>query len=199
VRRPQIADGDGCSHDCKPEFCGDGIVNDARPAALLTPATCNIDCTISSCGDGKLNPWRARPSSATTTTPPAATGAGDLHARHCGNGVVDAFEECDAPTPAPSRARPPAARRSAATASSKNAAHAVSEQCDDGTAAAATAVGHLPVRVPRRRLRQQRRALRPRGDAGDLQLDCTPSTCGDGKMNAFAIPPESATTAQGLR
>ena len=52
-----LVNGDGCSHDCKFEFCGDGVVNNGEPCdRALTPATCNLDCTLSTCGDGKLNP-----------------------------------------------------------------------------------------------------------------------------------------------
>jgi cysteine-rich repeat protein len=86
-----LADNDGCSHDCKFEFCGDGIVNnhEACDRATPRPATSTARCRP---GDGdERSP--ARPSSATTVPGSRRRLLGDLHAEFCGNGVVNPLFE----------------------------------------------------------------------------------------------------------
>jgi cysteine-rich repeat protein len=92
-----ILDGDGCSHDCKREFCGDGIVNNGEACdRALTPASCNLDCTLSRCGDGKLNTFAVPPEQCDDGNSQSGDGCSSVcRLEHCGNGVVDSGEDCD--------------------------------------------------------------------------------------------------------
>jgi cysteine-rich repeat protein len=100
-----INDNDGCSQDCKLEFCGDGIKNDQTSHShedcdtASNSATCNINCTIPACGDGIVNPLYTSPGAAgPEQCDPPSVGNGcsaDCRFEHCGNGVVDPGEQCD--------------------------------------------------------------------------------------------------------
>ena len=91
------ADDDGCSAGCRFEFCGDGVVNNGEPCDFaLTPASCNLDCTPSICGDGKLNASAVPPEQCDDGGTTSEDGcSASCRLEHCGNGVIDAFEECD--------------------------------------------------------------------------------------------------------
>ncbi len=87
--------GDGCSPDCRPEICGNGLVDvgeqcDHGQETLL----CNADCTLSICGDDNIN----RMAGEACDDGNHASGDGcsaDCGHEICGNGVADLGEACD--------------------------------------------------------------------------------------------------------
>jgi cysteine-rich repeat protein len=118
---------DGCvGSTCQAAICGDGFVRTSGPAptleqcdaATLPTATCNTNCTTSVCGDGRRNPVPA----ANEACDDGNTNSGDgcsstcqvesgfsctavantlssCTGGACNNGVVNAGEQCDGPTP----------------------------------------------------------------------------------------------------
>jgi cysteine-rich repeat protein len=95
------ASNDGCSSSCRFETCGDAIVNNGEACDYaLTPETCNLDCTTSSCGDGKLNPHAAPAEECDDGHTVDGDGcSATCQLEHCGNGVIDPFEDCDGANP----------------------------------------------------------------------------------------------------
>jgi cysteine-rich repeat protein len=186
-------DNDGCSASCKREFCGDGIVNNGEACdRALTPATCNLDCTISRCGDHKLNTAAAPPEQCDDggTVDGDGCSAGCTF-EHCGNGVVDTGEECDGDA----GLQPCSATCHREICGNgildQNPGHGVNEQCDDGNTRDNDGCSHLC------RLEFCGDAIVNNGEDCDRALtpatcniDCTFSTCGDGKLNPTAVPPE---------
>jgi cysteine-rich repeat protein len=184
-------DNDGCSHDCKREFCGDGIVNNGEACdRALTPATCNIDCTVSRCGDGKLN------TSATEQCDDGGTVDGDgcsatCTFEHCGNGVVDHGEECDGLA----GLQPCSATCHQEICGNgildQNPAHGVNEQCDDGNTHDNDGCSQLcRIEFCGDRIVNNGEACDRALTPATCNIDCTLSTCGDGKLNLLAVPPE---------
>jgi cysteine-rich repeat protein len=133
--------GDGCSASCRFEFCGDGTSTTARCDRVASPATCNIDCTPSTCGDGKLNPSAVPPEQCDDGARFPGDGCSVVCSlEHCGNNVLDAFEECDGPD---AGLQPCAAtcqqERCGNGILDRNPDHSVNEQCDDRKSPTATA------------------------------------------------------------
>jgi cysteine-rich repeat protein len=111
------SDTGSCTLGCKLAKCGDGLVGPGEqcdPGAVGTnSATCNFDCTVALCGDGKVNPKSDLICPNGQTCPPTAgVQSGTLKEQcdppdaakgcsaqcqliNCGNGVVDAGEQCD--------------------------------------------------------------------------------------------------------
>ncbi|HEY0476054.1 MAG TPA: DUF4215 domain-containing protein [Kofleriaceae bacterium] len=188
-----LADGDGCSHDCKLEFCGDGIVNNGEACdRARTPATCNLDCTVSACGDGKLNPSASPPEQCDDGNLASGDGCSTTCTlEHCGNGVIDALEQCDGLAglqPCSATCRQEICGNGILD---NDPGHAIAEQCDDGNlvdgdgCSAACTFEFCGDGIVNN------------GEACDraktpatCNLDCTVSACGDGKLNTSAIPPE---------
>ena len=93
------ASGDGCASNCRLEYCGDGVVNNAGSEACEPPGTseCSEFCTFrgSTCGDGYLtSPEECEDGN-------RVNGDGCSSAclvEFCGDGLVnDADEQCDPP------------------------------------------------------------------------------------------------------
>ena len=131
------APGDGCSPTCQFEFCGDGIVSKGEACdRALTPATCNLDCTLSSCGDGKLNTSAAPPEQCDDGGATSGDGcSASCQLEHCGNGVVDAFEECDGAAGLQPCSASCHQERCGNGILDRDPANGISEQCDDGNTA----------------------------------------------------------------
>ncbi|HEX3761505.1 MAG TPA: DUF4215 domain-containing protein, partial [Kofleriaceae bacterium] len=186
-----LADNDGCSHDCKREFCGDGIVNNGELCdRALTPELCNLDCTPSICGDHKLDTAAGEQCDDGNTTSGDGCSA-TCTFEHCGNGVVDAGEECDGLTGAQPCSPTCHQERCGNGILDNDPANSVVEQCDDGNILDNDGCSHDCKRefcgdgiVNNGELCD--RALTP----ASCNLDCTLSICGDHKLNAFAVPPE---------
>jgi cysteine-rich repeat protein len=87
--------GDGCGPDCRPEICGNGLVDageqcDDGQETLL----CNADCTLSRCGDDNVNHMAGEQCDDGNHESGDGCSA-DCGFERCGNGVVDEGEGCD--------------------------------------------------------------------------------------------------------
>ena len=162
---------DGCTFECKIEFCGDGIVTTSGPGVeqcdpgttLAQTSTCNRDCSgPPSCGDGIVNS-AFHPSSAPVgqfeECDPPAPGSGCSSAcqfESCGDGILQSPEECDGSI----YAVPPPGGATCVNCLAAYCGNGMldgSEQCDNGAA---------------------------NSNTGACTLSCTIATCGDGFTQA---------------
>src|SRR5205085_8832709 len=82
---------DGCSDNCIPEYCGDGVTQpamgeqcDEGEALNGSPGHCRANCVSPFCGDGVVDPWEECEGSADGCDPTSCT--------ICGNGNVSGNE-----------------------------------------------------------------------------------------------------------
>ncbi len=89
-----------CDSDCTVAECGDGVLNVTAGEECDDAggsATCDSDCSVAECGDGVLNVTAGEEcddGAGNSDTEPDACRT-DCMAAWCGDGVIDAGEECD--------------------------------------------------------------------------------------------------------
>jgi cysteine-rich repeat protein len=186
-------DGDGCSHDCKFEFCGDGIVNNHEQCdRALTPDTCNLDCTTSRCGDGKIN-VAAGEQCDDGGTQDGDGCSHDCKFERCGNHILDPGEDCDGPvgTQPCSAICHTEVCGNGILDDDQGVTPAIHEQCDDGGTLDGDGCSHdCKFEFCGDGIVNNHEPCDPVATPDTCNLDCTLSTCGDGKVNRFAVPPE---------
>jgi cysteine-rich repeat protein len=102
------AGGDGCSANCLPEVCGDGITEPVSEECDDANTVDDDDCTDTcqfDCGDGETDASTTPPEQCDDGNetngdgcdddPANATSAGNCTPTACGNGVIAGLENCD--------------------------------------------------------------------------------------------------------
>lgn len=92
-----------CNSDCTAAACGDGVVNTTAGEECDDgddnddAGACFSDCTANTCGDGILNPGVETCDAGTNNGQPneCNTTCTGITAAVCGNGIIEAGEDCD--------------------------------------------------------------------------------------------------------
>jgi uncharacterized repeat protein (TIGR03806 family) len=94
-----VEDGDGCTADCRVEFCGDGVINAAGAEDCEPPGTASCSDTCEerapTCGDGVVNGTEECDDGNLQDGDRCSTTCTLEPLPFCGDGMLDPDEECD--------------------------------------------------------------------------------------------------------